>query len=89
MLLRAFSSSKNFNDTENYPDGFFESPEFSWEQANLLTIYGCAYIDLSLGLREPKCFLERSFIAFCKGEKDATNEHERTWQIYSLRAGLK
>jgi uncharacterized protein YifE (UPF0438 family) len=89
QLNDAFKSDKRFRDPKNFPYGFARSGEFTREQAQLIEIYGHAYIELASGAREPACEQEQAFMEFCNGNKDAESLHERTWKRYQDKVNRK
>lgn len=80
-----FKADKKFEDKINFPYGFQKSGEFTIEQARILEMNGIAYAELSSGTRKPVGEIEREFVAYCSGKKEATNLHEKVWQRYLMR----
>lgn len=77
-----FQTEKRFEDKANFPYGFSMSGDFTIEQAQLLESKGAAYRDLASGERPPKVGIEREFVDFCQGRKNAESIHEKAWRQY-------
>lgn len=80
-----FRTDKRFEDKVHFPYGFLKSGDFTIEQARVLELKGQAYADLASGVRKPVGEIEREFVAFCRGKKEAQTIHERVWQRYQNR----
>ena len=78
----SFQADRPFLGEKHFPHGIARSGHFSSQQAKLLETHGYAYLALSKGERKPIDQLEKDFVAFCKGEKDAESIHEKIWQRY-------
>lgn len=79
----SFQVERKFWDDAHFPYGFSRSGDFTLEQAALMEAHGHAYVALSSGERKPITKMEEHFVAFCKGDKEATNSHEKAWSRYS------
>ncbi|WP_415885241.1 DUF413 domain-containing protein [Neptuniibacter sp. QD37_6] len=88
MFQVAFLTESSFSDHENYPDGFYKGDAFTAEEAALLEKHGHAYCAFATGIRQPVVLLEREFVDFCKGDKQPSNIHERTWLRYVSKAAV-
>jgi len=77
-----FRTDKRFEDKLNFPYGFLKSGDFTIEQARVLELKGVAYQELAAGARKPQGEVEREFVAFCHGKKEAQTIHERVWKRY-------
>ena len=86
-LQESFRSEKRFQDIANFPYGFSKSGDFTITQANMLELNGLTYLALAKGEKQPQTPLEREFVAFCQGQKDAESDHERVWKRYVTRVG--
>ncbi|MEZ5525140.1 MAG: DUF413 domain-containing protein [Pseudomonadales bacterium] len=79
----SFTAERRFWDDQHFPYGFSRSGHFTIEQAALLEKHGYAYTLLAKGEREPVDDLEKAFVTFCLGEKEAESVHEKIWKRYS------
>lgn len=79
----SFNADRKFWDDQNFPYGFARSGDFTIKQAELLERHGQAYLMLAQGHRELADLIEKRFVAFCRGEKEADNVHEKIWKRYS------
>lgn len=82
MDQSSFKSSKLFLCRDVFPYGLARSGEFTIEQAKLLEAHGFAYLALADGSATPINSEEEAFVAFCKGDKEADNKHEKAWRRY-------
>jgi uncharacterized protein YifE (UPF0438 family) len=80
----SFVTKKRFYDEINFPFGIDRSGEFTRTQAENLTQYGHAYLDLYSGSRKPVSKEEKDFVAVFHGKKQAKTVHETTWKAYLI-----
>ena len=73
---------RSFWGEEFFPYGLSRSGEFTCQQVALLQAHGHAYERLANGSRAARTDLEREFVAFCNGERDAQSPHEKAWARY-------
>ncbi|WP_263081471.1 DUF413 domain-containing protein [Endozoicomonas sp. Mp262] len=75
----SFYSESRFYPNEHFPYGIARSGEFIHTHAELLECHGKAYQALHAGLRAPSNEEEMCFLAVCRGEREATTDHEKAW----------
>ena len=80
--VESFVTKKRFYDDVNFPFGIDRSGEFTRAQAEYLTLYGHAYLELYNGSRKPANKEEKDFISAFHGKKQARTVHELTWKAY-------
>ncbi len=85
----SFRSNSRFYPDKHFPYGFARCGDFTSEQAELLERHGRAYEALHMGDREPANEEEARFIAVCRGEADATTEHEKAWMLYRKKVAYR
>ena len=84
-MAESFKTQYRFFDNKNYPRGFSRHGDFTIKEAQLLERLGYAFNELDLGKREPLTAEEKSFVAVCRGEQEATSEEEKVWMKYISR----
>lgn len=80
----SFVTKKRFYDDVNFPFGIDRSGEFTRAQAETLTRYGHAYLELYKGSRKPATKEEKDFLAVFQGKRAAKTVHEITWKAYLI-----
>jgi uncharacterized protein len=81
-VSKSFYSELKFWAVDVFPHGMARSGYFTKEQAALLENNGHAYLALSTGDRVPLDQMEKEFVVFCQGKKEADNVHEKCWKRY-------
>jgi len=71
-----------FYDDFHFPRGFARSGYFSIKQAEIIGQYGRRLSALWKGEAIAETEDELSFVAFCRGEKEASNDFESAWRAY-------
>ena len=84
-MAESFSVTRRFFDDKNYPRVFARHGDYTIKEAQALEQYGQAFRALDSGERKPVTKEEKSFVAFCRGERAAETFFEKTWQKYCSR----